>query len=392
MSDSQCHRSPVAHLSDRLHGATQGNTSESYAPGVLLIVTDLEIGGTPLQVYRLARGLHELGVDVTVSCLGGFGPVADKIRSLGVAVHALGARSVMDIGVFWRLGRLIRQIRPDICHSFLMHANVATRLAGIIGRTHIVSTICTVERQKRWHMILELLTAWLADRIVCVSGAVKAHCIRWRLPADRLGVIYPGIDVERTAQAPAADIRTLELSPAASRICFVGRLDPVKRVDIVLKAFNSIQQRHPGLDWELLVAGDGPERDFLERLAQELGVSRRVKFLGFRDDVPGILKLCKVNVLASEQEGWGIATTEALAAGLVVVASDIDANTEQIRNGENGILVRVNDAESLAEGILAGLRLADSRDTGGARTDVANLDFRREAGEYLALYRLILRK
>jgi glycosyltransferase involved in cell wall biosynthesis len=354
------------------------NTSPHH---VLLIVTDLEIGGTPLQVYRLSRGLTELGVRVSVACLGGSGPVADKIRDLGLAVYPLGARTVADVKVFFRLPRLVAQIKPDICHSFLMHSNILARLAGlVVPGPRIVSTICTVEREKDWHMVLERSTCRLSDKIVCVSNAVKVFCLKAHIPANRLGVITPGIEVEKMTKAPPIDPAILGVSPDSIKICFLGRLDPIKRIDLILKAVKILARP----DLELLVIGDGPQRQELEGLAAHLDISKHVKFLGFREDIPGILKLCRLSVLASDQEGWGIGITEALAAGLVVVATRVDALVEQIEEGKTGFLVNPNDPVALADGITAGLNLIHP-----PPPDLEILSYRREAREYLELYRSI---
>ncbi len=345
---------------------------------ILLIVTDLEIGGTPLQVYRLSKGLTELGAQVSVACLAGPGPVADKIRVLGLPVFPLGARSVADVGVLLKLPRLMARLRPDICHSFLMHSNIPTRLSGcLVPGPKIISTICTMEQEKGWHMILENATCRLADKIVCVSHAVRNFCLKSHIPANRLEVITPGIDLEKITEALPPNPETLGLSPGSIKICFLGRLDPIKRIDLILKAVKILARP----DVELLIVGDGPQRQELERLADHLNISEKVKFLGFREDFPGILKLCKISVLASDQEGWGIATTEALAAGLTVVATRIDALSEQIKEGRNGFLVNPNDPEALAQGLSAGLNLRPT-----SLPDLEILSYRSEAREYLELY------
>jgi glycosyltransferase involved in cell wall biosynthesis len=349
---------------------------------VLLLVTDLEIGGTPLQIYRLAKGLAEIGVQVTVTCLGTWGPVADKIRDLGLPVYPLGARSVADLGICVKLPRLIARLKPDICHSFLMHSNILTRLAGgLVSGPRIISTICTMEREKHWHMVLEYATCRLADKIVCVSNAVRDFCIQSHLPANRLEVIRPGIEIDKIVAAPPADPRPLGLSPASAKICFLGRLDPIKRVDLILKAISLLGRS----DVELLIIGDGPQRPKLEGLARELGIWSRVRFLGFREDIPGLLKLCKVSVLASDQEGCSIAITEALAAGIKVIATNVGSAIEQIEEGKTGYVVSPGDPSALAEGISAGLTL-----TGPITPDLEKLSYRREAKEYLELYQSLL--
>lgn len=349
---------------------------------VLLVVTDLEIGGTPLQVYRLARGLKRLGCRVGVACLAGYGPIANRLDDADIAVFPLGARCVRDIGVVWRIWRLVCSLRPDVCHAFLVHANVITRLvAYAAGIRAVVTTICTAERQNPWHLALENATCRLADRTVCISQGVTRHMRRRaHIPAATIRVIRPGIDVDHSQSARPISKESLTSHPDSPVICCVGRLDPVKRVDLVIRAMATIADRvHAGL----AIVGDGPQRNDLEGLVDRLGLRDRVRFLGFRDDVPGVLKSCDLFVLASQQEGWSIATAEALAVGLPVVVTDVEGPAEQIDPGRTGVLVPPGDAAKLAEGMLAALRLS-KRPAGPARS------FADEARDYLDLYRKII--
>jgi len=357
-------------------------------PSVMLIVTDLQIGGAPLQVYRLAKGLYELEVPVSVVSLAGDGPVADKIRTLGIDVFPLGAKSIFDLRIFSRFAVLVARSRPDICHSFLMHANVLTRLvAPVICDAKIVSTICTVERENHWHMTLENLTSRRAHKIVCVSRAVRDFCRITGLPANKLTVIRPGIDEESILVAVPARREDIGLSPGTTTLCYLGRLDPIKRIDLILEALKIINNNNINL----LIIGDGPQRSYLESLTRHLSLQDQVHFLGFRSDYAALLKICQVYVLASDQEGWGVATTEALAAGLTVVATDVDANREQVIPGRNGYLVSPGNPHRLAEGILAGLKLHETYNSGYCPTpDLADMSYRREVAEYLELYRSLL--
>ncbi len=363
---------------------------------VLLIVTDLQIGGTPLQVYRLAKGLRQTGIDVAVCCLADKGHVAKLIEKENINVYALQAKNICDLHILLRLAKLINAYKPDICHSFLMHSNIITRIAGKLLSFHsckIISTICTVERQKNWHMIMENVTFRLADIIVCISNAVLQHCIgAGYISKNRLKVIYPGIDINKIRLAKPKNIEVEHFNNnSANRICFLGRLDPVKRVDLILHALREIRNNHHDINVQFIVIGDGPQRDKLENLAQELKINDIVCFLGFREDYPSILKSCKVYVLASEQEGWGIATAEAIAAGLVPVVSNIDGSREIIEK-VGGLTFRVGDRKDLADKLIEAIRMFNNKEFIIDDDMLAFFDYHRETADYVKLYKKLLQR
>ncbi len=350
-------------------------------PAVLLVVTDLQIGGTPLQVYRLAMGLKSLGCRVYITSLAPYGPIADLIGDTDIEVFPLDARSVRDVHVVFKLARLIARLRVDVCHSFLVHANVVTRLAALLARCRpVVSTICTAERQHRWHLKLENLTFRLGDATVCISRAVQDHMHSHAfIPTDAMTVVNPGIDISQISAAKAVPRHELAATPQSPILCFVGRLDGVKRIDLIL---NSLAAIGDTCNASLVIVGDGPERETLEQLTADLKLTDRVRFLGFRNDVPAILKSCDAFVLASDTEGWSIATAEALAVGLPVVATDVAGPSEQIDVGKTGFIVPTGDDKALADGILSALKLG--RHAVDANTD--NISYHREARQYLQLY------
>src|SRR3954468_15533399 len=123
-------------------------------PRILLLITDLEIGGTPTVVRELAIRLNAMpGVQVEVACLSRWGPVADQLRDAGVHVTALGARGVTDfVGVTRRLARLVRERKDDTLFTFLVHANAVGAVATRFVRgVRLLQSIQTTQPHPRWH-------------------------------------------------------------------------------------------------------------------------------------------------------------------------------------------------------------------------------------------------
>jgi len=317
---------------------------------VLLLVTDLELGGAPLIVKQLASRLDPERFEVTVACLGTVGAVAHDLRQMGIATWCLGARSVWDIGVFYRLSRLISHFRPDILHCSLVHANVVGRLTGSLMQVpHIVASLHTAEQGKRWHLVAENLTCRMSELTICVSDSVANHVHQYsHVPLWRLRVIPNGIDTQRFADAEPIDPKEIGLAQGKTTLIFVGRLDPVKRIDLFLRAGAQLAAEY---DLQLLVVGAGAELSHLEALTAELNLQDQVRFTGPRRDVERLLKMATVFVQPSRWEGLPLSALEAMAAGLPIVATRTTGLIDLIEHDKTGLLVPVDNVDELATAI-----------------------------------------
>ena len=324
---------------------------------ILFLITDLQVGGAPRVVKELACALAlakgDLTFDVQVACLAPAGPVAEQLRNHGIVTHCLGALGPWDVRVFWRLGRLIRRFRPEILHCSLMHANVAGRIIGrLLAVPGIIASIHTAEQGKLWHLVLENLTCRLGAVTVCVSDSVRRHVARYaHIPPSRLKVIANGIDGRRFAQAVPMDLALFGIKTGRVTLIFVGRLDAVKAIDVLLYSLARLVNID-GCDAQLLVVGDGPQRPVLESLCRKLKITDRVCFCGLRRDVERLLKTADIYVQPSRWEGLPLSVLEAMAAGLPVVASRTEGLTDIIENGRTGLLAPVGDSRQLADKIM----------------------------------------
>src|SRR5262249_24561765 len=151
---------------------------------------------------------------------------------------------------------------------------------------------------------------------------------------EQYRVIPNGVDVERFGEAH---------EPAPGRVLFLGRLAPQKRPDLALRAL----ARVPGA--ELEVANDGPDRAELEGLASELGIVDRVRFLGYRTDVPALLARASCLLVTSDYEGASLVVPEAMAAGVPVVATR--AGGVEGGLGGGGVVIERGDVEGVARAL-----------------------------------------
>lgn len=285
---------------------------------VLHVITGLEHGGAERQLALLLR---HLPVACEVATLTRGGVLGAEIRLAGVPVHEIGMRGNRDFAALPRLVRLIRRGRFDVVHTHLYRAcvygRIAARLAGTarviatehsLGDGHIEGRPTT-----RGVRALYRATERLGSTTVAVSPTVAGRLCDWGVKPGRIVVIPNGIDAAAFAFDAARRAKTrrrLGIDPAERVVGAVGRLVPTKRFDLLIEAV----ARLDGV--RLLLAGDGPMRDALERLAHGLGVP--AVFTGGTSDVPGVLAAMDVLAAPSVQETFGLGVLEALAAGLPV--------------------------------------------------------------------------
>ncbi|WP_258175328.1 glycosyltransferase [Actinopolyspora mortivallis] len=290
---------------------------------VLHVITGLGVGGAELQLYELVRRSRH---DCEVAALYNAGEVAGMISEAGVPVHDLGMRSNTEPSVLYRLRSLMRSGGFDAVHTHLYRSCVygrpAARLAGVpvvvatehsIGQTHLER-----RRMTTGVRLLYLASERFGDTTVAVSDTVAERLRRWGVPARRIRVVPNGVDFDRVTFDPVARRRTraeLGLSERERVIGVLGRLDPNKRFDLLIEAAAPLLDEHT----RVVLVGDGPDRQRLERIAHEHGVSDRVLFAGQRSDVAAVLSSFDLFVACSKQETFGLSVLEALANGLVAL-------------------------------------------------------------------------
>jgi glycosyltransferase involved in cell wall biosynthesis len=213
-----------------------------------------------------------------------------------------------------------------------------------------------------------------ATRVVVPSAYLRDLARRWGVPTERLTVV-PN-PAPTLPALPGRDDARATLGLAGFTLAVAGRLTRQKALGDALTAVAAVDD---GV--ELVVAGDGPERNALERRAAELGLAGRVRFLGplSRDDVLTLFRAADASLLTSAWENLPHSLLEALAVGTPVVATAVGGVPEVVRDGENGLLVPAGDVDAIAEAIRRLARDATLRGSLAARAaaSVAELDERR---------------
>ncbi|HKQ48827.1 MAG TPA: glycosyltransferase [Phycisphaerae bacterium] len=355
---------------------------------VLILSTDLQRGGLPLRLAKLALHIRRAGVEPIIGCLAPPGPLSHELARQGVTTFSCNAAGPFDARCLLRLAEHVRAFDPDVIHASLFHANLAARLVGRLDRARpIITSTVTIEIERPLHRFFESITAGFSDVHVANSEAVAAH-LRDDLgvAGDRVVVIPNAIDFKEMDAAPAASRAALGLDESRPLILWAGRMDPVKNLPTFVEVIARLRRR---TDVQALLLGDGPVRPAMEREVVAKGLTGAVRFAGWSPDVARWLKCADVLLFPSFTEGCPNVVLEAIACRCPIVASDIPSCRELVRNGIDGLLRPPTDAGALTDALTCVLC---DRAKARARADAALLRIRAQhelstvVGQWLRLY------
>lgn len=359
-----------------------------------LITDSVIIGGAETFLINLTAQLADQ-YDQTVICLTGNGALLDRLRQIGIEAVSVGMAGKGDLAALWRLVALVRRFRPEVLHTHLFHASL---LGSIIGRLLRIPVVLSTEHTAGLHGYrgsMARIRTGLSDKVVAVSWAVREALVRVGVRPSKIEVIVNGLPLDQfQKQGERERVRSeLGIPPGAVVIGKVAGFRPVKGHEDLVRAFSQVAGEFPCS--LLLLVGDGVRRRPVEQLVRELGLSGRVIFAGFRQDVPVLLSAMDVLALASLWEGMPLSVLEAMAAGLAVVATRTGGIPEVVVEGETGLLVPPGDPAALAGALREVLRHPDRTqqmgEAGRRRMDGA-YDIRRTAQAYHQVYQALLRR
>lgn len=368
-------------------------TSGSAALKVLMVIPTFDpvVGGAERQLQGIAAELSRLGHDITVVTRQLQGTPGTQQHDTGYKVLRLPTWG-LKFGFHFSLFRWLLVHAPayDLihCHTLSGPAQICS-LAGFIVRK---PTLLKITRTGAGSQIARLRASpWRA--IVQRLWSMR-HVAFVAITKDSLAELSSvGIDTERCVLIPNGVQLTGPRPPRASRpptIIYTGRLIHRKRVDLLLSAF---KEATAGTHCRLIIVGTGPLQQQLEAESANAGLSSRVRFAGEVDHTTlhAYLREADVFVLPSESEGMSNSLLEAMAGGLAVIATDIEANRELIKHGENGLLFR--EAEQLASMIRDVTHATDVGSMLGLaaqQTIRSGYSFPSVAARYVDFYRSIL--
>lgn len=327
---------------------------------VLHLITELVVGGaqdnTLLSVEKLDRARYEVH---TAGAPGGgwvgrAEEVSDRLHFIPHMRREVAPRD--DVRALAEIYRLLRREQYHIVHTHSSKAGIIGRVAGRLARVPVV--VHTVhgfpfndQTFPRWlrqtYLWLERLGARLSNQLVMVSELNRQEALQKGIaPWDRMAVVYSGLDLRRFGSIlhSRAARERLGLAAGARVVGTVGRISACNAPLVMVEAAQLLLARYD--DLQVLLIGDGELRQEVETA---VGNEPRIHLLGFRFDIPQLLPALDVFMFPNLWGGLGRSVTEALAAGLPVVAFPVNGVPELVEDNVTGLHARVGDVRDLAE-------------------------------------------
>jgi L-malate glycosyltransferase len=322
------------------------------------------------QVLLTVLGLRALG-HRTILVAHGAGELRQRAEE-GLELVTLAPKTEMDLSAAWRLARLIKRLRPDVIHAHDPHAVAMAALARSMN-TGPTRPVLIAARRVDFHLKGNALSRWKyrqVDRFVCASEAIRHMLLEDGVPTERAVTVYEGIDLDRAAAAPPAELRAdFWLPHDAPLVGNVAALVPHKGQKHLIDAAALVIRKVP--DARFIIAGEGQLRSALERQIKDRHLEKHVFLAGFRPDVLSVHKAFDLFVMSSVTEGLGSSLLDAMACEKAIVATTAGGIAEAVVDRETGLLVPPRDHEAMARAIVA--LLTDER----ARRAMASAGLRR---------------
>ncbi len=321
------------------------------------VLNRLDYGGMETVLVNQIQKMSDAPYRHAVICLSGHGRFARRLPPT-VPVVDIGKRPGKDPAAYARLWRALRQLRPQLVHSYNLAALEIAPLARLAGS-------CVVHAEHGWtadrasvpqkYRLLRRAMSPFVDRFVAVSRDLE----NWLredvgIAPAKLACIHNGVDPAPLSDALVARDearRRLGVPQDAFVVGTVARLDPVKAHALLIEAVGRLAAAKKAPPVRLYIVGEGEERPRLEALIEGRGLGSLVHLPGARDDIAQWLAAFDVFALPSWNEGVSIAALEAMAAALPVVATRVGGNPEVVAHETTGWLVPAGDVEALAEAL-----------------------------------------
>jgi glycosyltransferase involved in cell wall biosynthesis len=337
-------------------------------PRIAHVINSFGIGGVPQVVYQLLRSLPNDTYELYLYVLKSYPDngaarqqLSDYFRDMGVIVRCPD-RDEKKFYVVSQLCHWLKDDRIDIVHTHSYKPNIYGRLAAtMMRRSQGLKTVAHYHNfyDNKWteddSLVYEQFLAETTDSFLACSGSVAKHAVeKIGLTTQSFEVILNGIDLDRFKIRPdrAAIKSSLSIPEDFNVVGIVGRISQQKAQDIFLEAAAKIHQGLPKTLFLIVGAADEPAMlDKMLALTVSLGLQEKVRFLGYRDDIPSIYSIIDILVMPSRWEGFGLALVEAMAMGLPIVCTGVGGIPEVVIPNETALFVATESPGQVADAL-----------------------------------------
>lgn len=322
----------------------------------MYLITGLYVGGAETMLKRIVTHIDKDKSDILICTIVSGGEIYKELKDKGFNVTNLGFKGFSDIGVLFRLRKILKKVKPDILHCFMFHANMLGRLAAFGLDVKIISSVRAKHVGNWLFNTLDFLTQRMVDVYTPNSQSTKRFMISKGINKKKIKVIQNGLEKERFVR-PKVNVKTLkesiEIRENYPILIMVANPRKQKDYPTMLKAVSIVMKKKKV---HLLAVGGGTKfqdkTNNFKKFAGSLGIEDYVHFLGYRDDVPKLLAISDIWVSSTLYEGQSNALLEAMSMGVPIVTTNIPENAEVVEGGKEALLMPVKKPERLAEAVL----------------------------------------
>ncbi len=319
---------------------------------LLFINTITWYGGGEVWLINAMKEFIRRGHNVTLICRPR-AKILHYAEQNNIDAMTIKMRGDVDPFTIIKMAGILRRKKIDIILTNLEKELRISGIAALFAGVKAVISRKGVDLPIKNRLQYRFTYNKLASVIVANSQATKKTVLKnapW-LNQDKISVIYNGCDPELFSKENTKDLRDeLGIPQQFPLIGFVGRLNVQKGIVYILEAFEQVFEKIPSA--QLLMVGTGDLKEEIETTAKEKGFSRNIHLIGFRDDIPNVMRTIDLLILPSVWEGFGIVLIEAMAAEKPCVTTNISSMPEIVIDGQTGIVVPSKDANKLADAII----------------------------------------
>lgn len=309
---------------------------------------NLGSGGAEKLIYDMALELHKKKIDFSIILLTSVNCIyGKKLLEKGIDVVYLSDK--WDIYSSKNIYRLIKVLKNyEIIHTHTYSAQLWTAFSSyFLKNKRYITTEHSTDNNRRGKQIFRILDRWMYSRyttIVSITDATENALKNWIGDFKNSKIIANGVNIDNYLNAKKLNRKQFEFKEKDILLCQIARFSHIKNHEITVKALKELPE-----NYKVLFLGEGDRKNMIETLSKELAVDKRVYFLGYRDDIPSILKMCDISILTSKYEGLPISTIESMLL-TPFIGSEVTGIKELVKDA--GILFKLNDYIELKNKIL----------------------------------------